>query len=71
MTEPVEKNETLGEALPREMARVRDLLPLYDAIPTGIFAATMMQVSACGKRDTRGFRRAEVHIAIQEVDLDF
>lgn len=36
-------NETLGAALPREMARVRDLLPLYDAIPTGIFVATMMR----------------------------
>ena len=36
--------ETLGEALPKEMARVRDqLLPLYDAIPAGIVAATMMR----------------------------
>ena len=35
--------ETLGDALPREMARVRELLPLYDAIPTGVFAATMMR----------------------------
>lgn len=35
---------TLGEELPKEMARVRDeLLPLYDAIPTGVFAATMMR----------------------------
>lgn len=35
---------TLGEALPIEMARVRDkLLPEYDAIPTGVFAATMMR----------------------------
>jgi hypothetical protein len=35
---------TLGEDLPREMARVRDeLLPMYDAIPTGVFAATMMR----------------------------
>lgn len=34
--------ETLGDALPREMARVRELLPLYDAIPIGVFAATMM-----------------------------
>jgi hypothetical protein len=37
-------SETLAEALPREMARVRDeLLPMYDAIPTGVFAATMMR----------------------------
>jgi len=36
--------ESLGEALPREMARVRDeLLPLYNAIPTGVFAATLMR----------------------------
>jgi len=37
--------ETLAEALPREQQRVRELLPLYDAIPTGIFAATMMRQS--------------------------
>ena len=37
---------TLGEDLPKEMARVRDeLLPLYDAIPTGVFAATLMRVT--------------------------
>ncbi|MDQ0472821.1 hypothetical protein [Labrys wisconsinensis] len=37
-------SQSLGEALPKEMARVRDdLLPLYDAIPTGIFAATLMR----------------------------
>lgn len=35
---------TLGAELPREMARVRDeLLPIYDAIPTGVFAATLMR----------------------------
>lgn len=38
------ETNSLGEALPKEMARVRDeLLPLYDAIPTGAFAATMMR----------------------------
>ncbi len=40
MTETI---DTLGDALPREMARVRELLPLYDAIPTGVFAARMMR----------------------------
>jgi len=36
--------ETLGTALPAEIARVRDkVLPHYDAIPEGIFAATMMR----------------------------
>lgn len=37
--------ETLGTALPREMARVRDeLLPAYDSIPSGKWAATMMRL---------------------------
>lgn len=36
--------ESLGTMLPKEMARVRDeLLPLYDAIPAGCFAATLMR----------------------------
>lgn len=35
---------SVGEQLPIEMARVRDkLLPIYDEIPTGIFAATQMR----------------------------
>lgn len=37
-------NETLGEALPREMARVRDLLLLKcDSIPTGACVAGEMR----------------------------
>ena len=37
-------SETLGTALPAEMARVRDkVLPHYAAIREGIFAATMMR----------------------------
>ncbi len=41
-----EKPETLGDALPAEMARVRDqVLPEYDAIPAGKFAAMMMRQS--------------------------
>jgi hypothetical protein len=36
--------ESLGTALPKEMTRVRDeLLPIYDSIPTGVFAATLMR----------------------------
>lgn len=36
--------DTLGTELPKEMARVRDeLLPIYDSIPTGKLAATMMR----------------------------
>jgi hypothetical protein len=35
---------SLGTELPKEMARVRDeLLPTYDAIPAGKFAATLMR----------------------------
>ena len=37
--------ETLAEALPKEQQRVRELLPIYDEIPAGIFAATMMRQS--------------------------
>ena len=37
--------ESLAEALPREQQRVRELLPLYDAIPEGRFAAAMMRES--------------------------
>lgn len=38
--------ENLIEGLQKEIERVRDeLLPLYDEIPTGVFAATMMRVS--------------------------
>ena len=37
--------ETLGTALPKEMARVRDeLMPIYQSIgPAGAFALAMMQ----------------------------
>jgi hypothetical protein len=38
-------SDRLAEALPREIERVQELLPLYDAIPTGIFASTMMRNS--------------------------
>jgi len=36
--------DTLADALPREMARVRDLIPIYESIgPTSIFAVTLMK----------------------------
>lgn len=36
---------TLGEALPKEMARVREILGLYRAIgPAGSFGAAMMEL---------------------------
>ena len=35
---------TLGTELPKEMERVRDMLPMYDEIgPEGVFAATLMR----------------------------
>lgn len=37
--------DSLADALPREIERVQELLPLYDAIPTGVFASTMMRES--------------------------
>jgi hypothetical protein len=37
--------KNLAEALPNEQQRVRDLLLIYNAIPTGVFAATMMRQS--------------------------
>ena len=35
--------KNLAEALPKEQQRVRELLALYDTIPTGTFAATLMR----------------------------
>jgi hypothetical protein len=35
----------LAEALPIEQARVRDILPVYDSIPAGAFAAAMIRQS--------------------------
>lgn len=45
MNNPPEDPSTLGDALPREMARVRDqVMPAYLAIGTpGLFALTMMR----------------------------
>lgn len=56
---------TLGEALPREMARVRDeLLPAYDSIPTGVIAATMMraELDRAAKALAEGDMVAMLHV---------
>lgn len=37
--------ESLAEALPREQARVREIVAEYDKIPGGKLAATMMRVT--------------------------
>jgi hypothetical protein len=56
---------SLGEALPAEMARVRDhVLPQYLAIPEGHIAATMMRLDldqaakALAEGDVVGMLRA-------------
>jgi hypothetical protein len=40
--------DSLGTALPREMARVRELLPIYDGVPRGFIAAGMMRADLDG-----------------------
>jgi hypothetical protein len=41
-----ESTDTLGDALPREMTRVRKLIPIYQSIgPAGGFAIAMMNQS--------------------------
>ena len=37
--------DTLADALPREMSRVRELIPLYESVPMGGLAANMMRHS--------------------------
>lgn len=37
--------ENIIEGIQRQCDRVRKILPLYDEIPTGVFAATMMRNS--------------------------
>jgi hypothetical protein len=39
------KKKSLGEALPAEQARVRELLAEYKAIPQGAFVATLIEQS--------------------------
>lgn len=36
-------SESLGTALPAEMARVREIIPIYDSVPMGFIAASMMR----------------------------
>lgn len=45
MSDDIKKSKSLGEALPAEMARVRDrVMPAYIEIgPSGAFALTMMR----------------------------
>lgn len=37
--------DTLADALPREMTRVRELIHLYESVPMGGLAANMMRHS--------------------------
>ncbi|MPS27593.1 MAG: hypothetical protein E2576_11170 [Alcaligenaceae bacterium] len=43
-----ERPENLIEGIQRQCNRVREILPLYDEIPTGAFAAAMMRRSIAG-----------------------
>jgi hypothetical protein len=36
---------TLADALPREIERVQELIPLYKSVPMGFIAASLMQQS--------------------------
>ena len=38
-------SESLAEALPKEQARVREILAIYDKVPGGALAASMMRLS--------------------------
>lgn len=37
--------DTLADALPREIERVQDLIPIYESVPLGHIAASMMRHS--------------------------
>jgi hypothetical protein len=37
------RTQTLADAFPREQERVRELVNVYDEIPTGAFAAAMLR----------------------------
>jgi hypothetical protein len=46
MSAEAKTTDTLGDALPREMTRVRDkVLPAYLSIPEGVYAAAMIRIS--------------------------
>ena len=50
---------SLAEEFPKEQQRVRELLPLYDSIPTGAFGAAMPH-NADDPDDPELYRLAEV-----------
>ena len=39
----MEKTETLADGLLRELKRNRELLLMYESIPTGVFGATLLR----------------------------
>lgn len=56
---------TLGDELPRQMARVRDeLLPIYDSVPGGALAAACMRrdLDAAAKALAEGDVVAQIRI---------
>jgi hypothetical protein len=38
-------SETLADALPREIERVQELITIYESVPMGFLAASMMRQS--------------------------
>lgn len=61
-------SESLAEALPREQQRVRDLLRLYESIPSGAFAAAMMKESlARAERAAAAGDLQEMLVAYQDL----
>ena len=40
-----QKATTLGDALPREIERVQELIPMYESVPMGHIAAGLMKHS--------------------------
>lgn len=53
--------DTLGQALPREMSRVRDeILPLYDGLPNGAGAFGAMMIRATLDRAQRVIMEGDV-----------
>lgn len=42
---PTPQSETLADALPREIERVQELIPIYESVPMGHIAASLMRAS--------------------------
>ena len=52
-------SESLAEALPKEQARVREILSVYDSIPGGALAASMMRSSLAEAERAAAYNHAQ------------